>query len=590
MIALALLAVLFFARGLALIGRDLDWSGRLIMALTWQDFVVVSIFLGLTLATRLGKAGGAARFFVPLFFWAIVFYTALNVAVVRVLGTPITPALWRAAHGALSDSIQRYLTPANIASILLVPIIAGVLVRASRNRGMQPGWQCLALAALVACAAVGQQSASKHDTGGFERNALFALAMNARPSLRTGEEFTDWRRSLSQENPKEDFTALRGLARGRNVVLIALESTGSKHLKPWGGAHDPMPALTALTEDALMFENAYAVYPESVKGLYAVLCSAYPAFNTRAESYERRGPTALPQALQTHQAALFHSGRFDYLGMDEIIRRRGFDLLLDAASLDAGRESSFGIDEPITVDAMLRWIDGRSADRPFLLTYLPVAGHHPYITPNGEFSGRSEMERYLNSLRHADEALAQLIEGFKDRGLYENTLFVIHGDHGEAFEEHDANIGHTLFIYEENLRVPLLFVAPGAIRGEHRVRRPVSLIDIAPTVADLLGHSAAPDWQGASLLHPSPRPVYFFTDYSLGLLGVRDGDKKLIYELESARAKLYNLGTDPGERMNIAAAEPELSARFRSAVLSWSIAQRANFDANRPPSGRQDGI
>jgi phosphoglycerol transferase MdoB-like AlkP superfamily enzyme len=130
----------------------------------------------------------------------------------------------------------------------------------------------------------------------------------------------------------EDLSALRGAAAGRNVVLIALESAGAQYLKPYGAAVDPMPNLSELAGSSLIFQSAYSVYPESIKGLFAVLCSRYPAMDTVAESYTRVSPPSIAAALKDkgYRSALIHSGRFMYLGMEAVIQNRGFDVVEDA--------------------------------------------------------------------------------------------------------------------------------------------------------------------------------------------------------------------------------------------------------------------
>ena len=88
-----------------------------------------------------------------------------------------------------------------------------------------------------------------------------------------------------------------------------------------------------------------------------------------------------------------------------------------------------------------------------------------YEAPNGgPFPENDELGRYHNALHTGDAALGTFICGLKQRQLLDNTLLIFCGDHGEAFGQHDGNFGHTLFIYEENVHVPLLFVAPGTGR------------------------------------------------------------------------------------------------------------------------------
>ena len=157
-----------------------------------------------------------------------------------------------------------------------------------------------------------------------------------------------------------------------------------------------------------------------------------------------------------YRTAMFHSGRFGYLGMESIIRHRGYQTLEDAGDIGGNHNSSFGVDEPATVARMLAWIDGLPRGQRFFLTYLPIAGHHPYATPErGPFAGTAEIDQYRNALHYGDASLGALIEGLRARGLEQNTVWVIYGDHGEAFHQHEGNYGHTFFLYDENVHVPV---------------------------------------------------------------------------------------------------------------------------------------
>jgi arylsulfatase A-like enzyme len=178
----------------------------------------------------------------------------------------------------------------------------------------------------------------------------------------------------------------------------------------------------------------------------------------------------------------------------------------------------------------------------------------------------------LNALHYADASLGTLIDGLRARNLYENTVFVIFGDHGEAFEQHPGNSGHTFFLYDENVHVPLLIAVPGVTNGPARSTDIASLIDAAPTLLDLLGLPASPGHEGASLLRPGRRMALFLTDYSLGWLGLRDRCFKYMFETGAARSKLFDVCEDPGETVDRSAAEPERVARYRDRVQQWSTA------------------
>jgi arylsulfatase A-like enzyme len=225
---------------------------------------------------------------------------------------------------------------------------------------------------------------------------------------------------------------------------------------------------------------------------------------------------------------------------------------------------------------MLSWLDGFAPGQPFFLTYLPIAGHHPYETPDrGPFPDPDEFGRYKNALHYADAAVGELVRGLDERGLRQNTLIVVLGDHGEAFGQHAGNYGHTFFLYDENVRVPFIAAVPGAIDQPRRVTRVVSLIDTAPTILDLLGQSGPGEYQGESMLTDRPRMALFFTDYSLSLAGLRDRNWKFSYELQSGRSKLFDVRTDSGETEDLAPRQPERVTWYRNRLLAWSAAQKS---------------
>jgi phosphoglycerol transferase MdoB-like AlkP superfamily enzyme len=110
-----------------------------------------------------------------------------------------------------------------------------------------------------------------------------------------------------------------------------------------------MPTVTQLSEhrEALRFQHVYAVYPESIKGLYATLCSAYPTANTPAGFFtqKRRPCVTLADSLAQvgYRTAMFHSGWFAYLGMAGIVADRGFSVLADAGQVGGQYRTSFGV-------------------------------------------------------------------------------------------------------------------------------------------------------------------------------------------------------------------------------------------------------
>jgi arylsulfatase A-like enzyme len=177
-------------------------------------------------------------------------------------------------------------------------------------------------------------------------------------------------------------------------------------------------------------------------------------------------------------------------------------------------------------------------------------------------------------LHYGDESLAALLAGLRARHLDSRTLVVVYGDHGEAFGQHPGNVGHTMFIDDENIKVPLVIAIPGTTT-DRRVASVASLLDTAPTILDLLGLTPPREYQGTSLLRSGPRMALFLTDYTLGWLGLRDGCWKYQLAVTAGRSQLFDVCGDPDETRNVAAASPDRVSAYRERLLQWSTAQRA---------------
>ena len=575
-----LLVVLLTARAVVVAGRGVTLSVWSPFAYLWQDLLVAAMFVAVDARVKRPRIAWTS-------YGALVLYVALNVPVTRVLSTPLTSTILRAARGPLADAVVHYVTIVNVGALAL-PVAVGVALPRLLKSRVTRITPAAAMAALVVIA-IGPFATSRVDTEGLHRNALGALIETSVTRVAAKTASDDWRatdateeheRTRNQSNP--DLTSLRGSMRGRNVVLIALESTGARRLGLYGSVPDPAPNLTALAaQSSIVFERAYAVYPESIKGLFATLCSQYPAFDTAPEVYARVpcGSVAGRLSAAGYRTALLHSGRFMYLGMRSVIDDRGFDVMEDAGAIGGRADSSFGIEDESTVKRALKWIDSGARQVPFFMTYLPTSGHNPYVTSRpGPYEANSDFWRYMNALHESDAALGILVEGLRQRQLLGNTLFVIFGDHGEAFGEHPGNFAHTLFIHEENVRIPLVIVAPGSARPPVRVSRVASVIDIAPTILDLVGLPPDHLHQGASLLPAETRMALFYTDYSIGWLGLVDGCSKYLYDVDLGRSRLFDVCADPGETQDTAAAYPQRVVAYKDRVVAWASAQKARIE------------
>ena len=540
--------------------------------------VALSLFVEAIRATlqRMTGRDRPARV-IGLVYALVVAYAAINVPVARLFSTPLTYAMTRAVGGAISDSIAGQVTLGNAAAVAAVfaswLLAQRLLARAPATRLY--GGVALALGALFAA---GPTALERVETAGLHRDPIVTLLRTTwRAWTAPAPPPPAWLdEALPAEGPALDLTHLSAVARGRSVVVVVLESTGARYLSPWGAERDVTPNLTRLVERGVTFDHAYAAYPESIKGFFSYLCATWPVAHTDAATYahERVPAECIGErfAAAGYHTGLFHSGRFVYLGMEDIVRDRGFDVALDAGGVGGRFASSFGTDDAETARSVLAWVDELPPGEPFLAMYMPIAGHHPYRSP-GEgprpFPETTEYQAYLNDLHAGDHALGALVDGMAARGHADDLLWVVFGDHGEAFHQHAGNFAHSLFVYEENLHVPLAFVLPGRVAAGVRAPQVASLIDVLPTTLELAGLPRSARHQGRSLLAPDPGLAAAYTDHGVWQMALRQGRWKLILDVEADRARLFDLEADPGEREDFAPQNRDRVTRYKRWLDGW---------------------
>ncbi|MFC7075920.1 sulfatase [Haloarcula halophila] len=180
---------------------------------------------------------------------------------------------------------------------------------------------------------------------------------------------------------------------------------------------------------------------------------------------------------------------------------------------------------------------------------------------------------YDGTVRQVDESVSRILDALAAEGVADETAIVVAGDHGEEFLEH-GHLAHYPKLYRELLEVPYFVSVPGG--PSRRVREPVGLDTVAPTVCDLLGVDPAPEWAGQSVvpafegepIDDSPvvsvavrgesvtsQPIPRRRDDGELLVGVRDERWTYIEHTESDHHELYDRRTDPGEQTDISEAE-----------------------------------
>jgi len=248
---------------------------------------------------------------------------------------------------------------------------------------------------------------------------------------------------------------------------------------------------------------------------------------------------------------------------DEIVQRPGRPAGMEAQR--PGRE---------TVDRALAWLDANAASGAALAVWVHLFDAHAPYEPPEPFAS-TIAEPYDGEIAEVDAQLGRLLAALEAKGLAEETLVAVAGDHGEALGDHGER-SHGLLLYEPTLRVPLVLRGRGLPAGAV-VRSPVSLVDLAPTLLDLLalqplplaadgrsGRSLAADLRRGS--EPEAADLYAETEYPrlLGwaaLAALRRGGHKLI---ASPAPELFDLDADPGEMENLATRERRTLAPLRA--------------------------
>lgn len=362
-----------------------------------------------------------------------------------------------------------------------------------------------------------------------------------------------------------------------NVVLFVLESAAVSQLPLWEGKEPTTPRLDELAKHSLIFDDYYTAAPVSMKSLFTIHCSSYPHPHPSAETYTNPSMecSSLSEILKTrgYRTGLFHSGRFSYTKKDEFFKYRRFDVMRDAQTLVHKKkypQVPWGADDRAAIDDALAWLD-QSPDKPFFLDVVFLAPHHPYSLARAPtpFGTKTDLERYRNATLFIDSQIGRVWDWLVAHGKTDNTLLVIAGDHGEAFGEHPGHFTHGTRIYEESMRTPFMLINPLLFHGA-RTGRVGNHLDLMPTVLDLLGLPKEPRHQGQSLLRGyKPRTIYFYADWYRHLLGLRDGQWKYIYDVDSDRAELYDLGKDRRERHNVVASHGKQAGAYRERVRAW---------------------
>lgn len=384
----------------------------------------------------------------------------------------------------------------------------------------------------------------------------------------------------------------------KNVIVILVESLRPDQLQTFGGTQDVMPNVDALARQSTLFTNTYAQSTHSNYADVSPFSSQYPLRTRTLYLYPKKAK--FPHVMiydilhqLGYKTAIFSSQNEHWGSMYNYLNTGHLDRFFHSEDSDS-KKLSGKIDDRVTIDESMKWL-GSIGQNPFFMYINLQSSHMPYVMPDDfprrfgpqkldfdlRFNSfpadkvRDVKGRYSDSLSYMDSQIARLLQFLKDSNQLQNTMIVLTGDNGQAFLEHGF-AAHASYIYEEAIRVPMLFYLPwkSHLRKDER---PAQHIDIAPTILALLNLPPHPAFQGINLAAETfdPHRTRFLVTQSplLYQYAVVKDDFKYLWTPQFNRVQLFDLKNDPTEKEDVSKKYPEKTKLLARYLRSWANLQ-----------------
>jgi arylsulfatase A-like enzyme/tetratricopeptide (TPR) repeat protein len=361
---------------------------------------------------------------------------------------------------------------------------------------------------------------------------------------------------------------------GAPIVVISVDTLRADRLPAYGYAKVETPAIDALRQQSVLFENAYSHVPLTLPSHAALFTGLLPPANGVRDNLGYR----LGQAPETMAAFFGKSGYATGGAVSSLVLAgttgigRGFSKWEDDVEPTAMNQTLGRVqrDGAVTTARLTEWVSAQGKEKPLFLFLHLFEPHSPWEPPE-PFASRYR-DRYDGEVARADQIVGGFLDGLKERGIYDDAIVVFLSDHGEGLRDHGEE-EHGVLLYREAIHVPLIVKLPGGRRAGQTVTAPAALTDLFPTLARLAGLEppaglAGLDLTGALAGRPqAPRRIYSETFYPRLHLGWSDlaslVDERWHY-IHGPRAELYDVAADPGEKRDLAAGLPPAFRSMRA--------------------------
>jgi arylsulfatase A-like enzyme/Flp pilus assembly protein TadD len=367
-----------------------------------------------------------------------------------------------------------------------------------------------------------------------------------------------------------------------NVVLITIDTLRADHLGCYGYKQIKTPNIDGLAADGTRFERAFAVVPVTLPSHATMLTGTYPMLSGMHDFSVNKLSASQPTLASVLKGAGYTTGAVVASAVldSRFGLNQGFDFYYD--HFDFSRLDESNLDEMErpgnqVADLTLDWL-GKNWQKKFFVWMHLYDPHFPYTPPEPyrtEYAGRL----YDGEIAFADAQVGRLVRFLKDKGIYQNTVIVLAGDHGEGLGEHGEKT-HGFFIYNSTMHVPLIIRVPDAKSGQ-TAGDMVSLADVMPTVLAALGMDIPAQVQGKSLLGSvrggdsqisgRDRSVYgetFLPRLHFNWSELRGAENTKYHFIDAPKPELYDVGKDPAELHNLVADKKAVSEEMRAKLVA----------------------
>jgi len=380
-----------------------------------------------------------------------------------------------------------------------------------------------------------------------------------------------------------------------SLLVVTIDTLRADHVGVYGDRGARTPALDGLARRGVRFERAFSHVPLTLPSHCTLFTGLLPASHGVRDNGLRLGPGPATLAETARARGYATAAVVGAFPLDSRFGlARGFDLYDDLyGSRNKARDLAFVERRGGDVSERAgRWIRSRGRE-PFFLWAHYFDPHAPYDPPppyDRDFAGRE----YDGEIAYADACLGRLLAALDEAGRTADTLIVVTADHGEGLGDHQEKT-HGIFVYDATLRVPLIFAGPGIRPAGRAVGAQAGLVDVLPTVLELLGWPAPKGLAGRSLVPLLTRPDAGRTEAEraiyvesmsplLGrnwapLRGLRTPSWKYV---DAPAPELYDIAADPGETRNLLDERPEAAGRLRR-DLETEVRRQAEGPAGQAP-------